>query len=1385
MVSDDEDLDCPLCMEEFDIADRNFRPCPCGYQICRFCWHHIKSNLNGRCPACRRQYSDQIVQFIPVSADEIVRLKKEKKDKERQHKDMKDSNRRHLSNVRVVQKNLVYVLGLSSKYANMENEFFKKYGKIAKLVVSKRSTTQSGSQSSVGIYVTYCRKEDAAKAIEGINGATCEGRSLRASYGTTKYCTYYLRHMSCPNPNCMYLHEPGEDVDSYTKDNLNIGKHPSASGSGNQTYPNKRMTPTCSTSTTTASGTIGSSSSAVGVPLSTTATVTATQVPAKSLVRPSTSNDMLPAEPPRKSAWAPIPKVVPPPPPPPVVPEPVVEIPEPPSPEFEPEPPKVERKPEPTPVKQKQEQSVQQETQQQQQQQQQPKPKPSTSGSGSVSEQQQGGGAGSGKGKNTIEKVSKPIAIEKKPALPATASWGKGTNNLSSSHESVSTPTNFGPSLSDALTAAQKPKHSPSIPRKKEKKLKSKMIRLEDFEEGLRSTGKSNKKQQKEVVRPAGAAGTTAESALSAQIKQQGSPWKPIQVPASTAQDTKPVVSESMQQEQQASAATTPSPSVQAGPETLTKEKKKAPAPTSTTTDQVDAMETDEAALGESRAQKQQLKQKPETATEPKEQPVVAKAKPEEIPVPITKQVEQVQTEKEDEEMVPATKPEMGEENHIHEDEEQLRRDSSGDAIIPVEDKTAAFDQYRSSPDTVDQPSFANYILGSVMVDNDDRVSEDAFDMEGRLSSLKGDLDSEYDAMTSAAIHEEQQLQFQQQQQQQQQQQRLNTLDELERSEKIQEDEHHGFTSPLLAMERFSALINQELVANSPERPMDEYDRRPSHPHPASSLFQDLGLPFDQPIPQQQQPLQPNRAHGPPPGIHGPPEWRSHNFDPFNGQDPAAARRLQHSQQMLEASGLFPGFPPRGPPPMFGVSPDFHGSGGTPPPPPPPPQGPPPPPGMFGPPPHPPPPGMMHHRPEFMNMPPGLNPPHPPPPPGMMDNKPDMSHLEQGLRDMNIHHHQQQQQQRQQNDSLRTMQDNLRALLPNVNISFGPMRGNGMGGSVDENNNMPPLPLNNKPHTPSHDEPEFLVQRRPSDHIHPRFDFNQPPPPSQPPMNNFSMSSPHSNGEEKIFFSKNGVPTTHKPDAYPEHEHERIQEEEQGEGSHDVKQDAQNFFGEFLRKAAATGPPVGGSGPSPMHMPMEETPRKASLPFQDPAIMSMRMSGEKKTPDMTESQNTILQILGGQQPPQQQREQQQPMLLNQAMRSPPEDVFARDIPPKPFDMFGEQPPSQQQQHPPPHMPFHHHQPPPPPPPQFMSGFMGGMPPPQYQPHHMQDPPPGMMPMPPPHHQQQQPQQPPIPLQMQMEMGYRPRNGSIPGNFPPGLFPGGGTNGGGGGRFDGM
>ncbi|SAM06918.1 hypothetical protein [Absidia glauca] len=210
--SDDEDYDCPLCMEELDIADRNFRPCTCGYQY---------TSLSYRLDS-RREYSDELVEFEPISADEITRIKREKKEKERQQKDMEAVNRRHLANMRVVQKNLII----------RSNDYFGQFGKIAKVVINKRNvavTSHVGGtasmQPSAAVYVTYHRKEDADRAIQTVDGHSIAGRILRASYGTTKYCTYYLRNMTCPNPSCLYLHEPGEEADTISKEELATGKH--------------------------------------------------------------------------------------------------------------------------------------------------------------------------------------------------------------------------------------------------------------------------------------------------------------------------------------------------------------------------------------------------------------------------------------------------------------------------------------------------------------------------------------------------------------------------------------------------------------------------------------------------------------------------------------------------------------------------------------------------------------------------------------------------------------------------------------------------------------------------------------------------------------------------------------------------------------------------------------------------------------------------------------------------------------------------------------------------------------------------------------------------------------------------------------------------------
>ncbi|ROW06651.1 hypothetical protein VPNG_06767 [Cytospora leucostoma] len=238
---DDEEDTCPLCIEEFDLSDKNFRPCPCGYQVCQFCYHNLKNNMNGLCPACRRPYDDKTIQYKAVTAEELVLLEAEFKarqqttkkkraelqgQKEVQKRDSEKDARKNLVGIRVVQKNLVYVTGLTPTVREDEllktlrqPQFFGQYGNIQKISISNRKN-QDGQNQSLGIYVTFERKEDAQRCIQAVNGSQNGDRTLKAQLGTTKYCSAWLRHEQCTNRQCMFLHELGEEEDSFTRQGL-------------------------------------------------------------------------------------------------------------------------------------------------------------------------------------------------------------------------------------------------------------------------------------------------------------------------------------------------------------------------------------------------------------------------------------------------------------------------------------------------------------------------------------------------------------------------------------------------------------------------------------------------------------------------------------------------------------------------------------------------------------------------------------------------------------------------------------------------------------------------------------------------------------------------------------------------------------------------------------------------------------------------------------------------------------------------------------------------------------------------------------------------------------------------------------------------------------
>ncbi|XP_028661088.1 CCR4-NOT transcription complex subunit 4 isoform X3 [Erpetoichthys calabaricus] len=225
----EDPVECPLCMEPLEIDDINFFPCTCGYQICRFCWHRIRTDENGLCPACRKPYPEDPAVYKPLSQEELQRIKNEKKQKQNERKQKISENRKHLASVRVVQRNLVFVVGLSQRLADPEvlkrPEYFGKFGKIHKVVINN-STSYAGSQGpSASAYVTYIRSEDALRAIQCVNNVVVDGRTLKASLGTTKYCSYFLKSMQCPKTDCMYLHELGDEAASFTKEEMQAGKH--------------------------------------------------------------------------------------------------------------------------------------------------------------------------------------------------------------------------------------------------------------------------------------------------------------------------------------------------------------------------------------------------------------------------------------------------------------------------------------------------------------------------------------------------------------------------------------------------------------------------------------------------------------------------------------------------------------------------------------------------------------------------------------------------------------------------------------------------------------------------------------------------------------------------------------------------------------------------------------------------------------------------------------------------------------------------------------------------------------------------------------------------------------------------------------------------------
>lgn len=135
-----------------------------------------------------------------------------------------------LLNVRVLQRNLVYAVGIPMEFAREDllrsKSLFGGFGEIIKIVLSKRKEVkpEKPSDGVFSAYITYLKEEYAVEAIREMDGFRLGDKAVRCTFGTTKYCSFFLRKIKCSNEGCLYLHEKGKEEDSFARDQMFVLK---------------------------------------------------------------------------------------------------------------------------------------------------------------------------------------------------------------------------------------------------------------------------------------------------------------------------------------------------------------------------------------------------------------------------------------------------------------------------------------------------------------------------------------------------------------------------------------------------------------------------------------------------------------------------------------------------------------------------------------------------------------------------------------------------------------------------------------------------------------------------------------------------------------------------------------------------------------------------------------------------------------------------------------------------------------------------------------------------------------------------------------------------------------------------------------------------------
>ena len=122
------------------------------------------------------------------------------------------------SNIRIIQRKIVYVIGLSNSLADQrklfKDEFFGQYGNVKKITINNSGYYKNNNENmTYSAYITYASEYEASLALLAIDNVMIDNNLLKASYGTTKYCNNYVLNKKCNNVNCIYKHSKAKKED--------------------------------------------------------------------------------------------------------------------------------------------------------------------------------------------------------------------------------------------------------------------------------------------------------------------------------------------------------------------------------------------------------------------------------------------------------------------------------------------------------------------------------------------------------------------------------------------------------------------------------------------------------------------------------------------------------------------------------------------------------------------------------------------------------------------------------------------------------------------------------------------------------------------------------------------------------------------------------------------------------------------------------------------------------------------------------------------------------------------------------------------------------------------------------------------------------------------